>query len=279
MIGAIRTHWVEYLIEAGLLGAFMAAACAAVVLMHHPRSPAARRLACPVRRRAVVGVLMGCTAVGLIHSGPGMRSGAHMNPAVTLTFLVLGKVAPWDAVFYGLSQFAGAWGGVGVARLLFGGALADASVGYAATRPGRWGVRGAWAGEFLISFLMMSMVLWTSNRAGLAPYTGVFAGVLVALFIAVEAPASGMSMNPARTLGSAVWARAYGGLWVYFTAPPLAMLAAAGAYAGLRGEVYCAKMHHPHDGVCVFRCRIAEMPGWEGRPGASGGIQAGDAAR
>lgn len=281
MIEALRTHWVEYLCEAGLLGTFMLAACGAVVGLHHPGSWAARRVTRPAVRRAAVGVLMGCTAVGLIYSGPGTRSGAHLNPGVTLTFLVLGKVAPWDAVFYAAAQFLGALGGVGVARLVFGRVLAHASVGYAATRPGRHGAWAAWGGEFVIAFLMMSMVLWTSNRADLAPYTGLFAGVLVAAFIAVEAPISGMSMNPARTLGSAAWARAYGGLWVYFTAPPLAMLAAAGAYVGARGvsEVYCAKLHHPHGGACVFRCRIAEMPGWDGRPGAAGGIQAGDAAR
>ena len=50
---------------------------------------------------------MGLTAVGIISSPWGQRSGAHMNPAVTLTFLSLGKIAAWDALFYVLAQFAG----------------------------------------------------------------------------------------------------------------------------------------------------------------------------
>jgi len=64
-------------------------------------------------------------------------------------------------------------------------------------------------------------------------------------------------MNPARTLGSAVHAAQWTALWVYFTAPPLGMLAAAEAYLRLPGarEVWCAKLHHDNDKRCIFRCQ------------------------
>ena len=89
----------------------------------------------------------------------------------------------------------------------------------------------------------------------LAPYTGCFAGVLVACFVFFESPLSGFGMNPARTLASTIPAGCYQGLWIYLLAPPLAMLAAAEAYTGLRGAeaILCAKLHHHHVD-CHFVC-------------------------
>ena len=263
MLDALRTHWPEYLIEGALLGIFMIAACVVVVLVQHPKSPVGRSFGHANRRRLVIGVLMGLTAIALIYSPWGQRSGAHMNPGATLTFLVLGKVQFWDACFYIVAQFLGGILGVWVATKALGGLIAHETINYAATLPGRHGLRGAWLAEFAISFGMMSMVLWSTNHAETAPFTGIFAGVLVAAFIAIEAPISGMSMNPARTLASAIHARAFRGLWIYFTAPPLAMLCAAGLYVAIAGRdcVYCAKMQHPGQGPCMFNCRIEQMPG------------------
>src|SRR5436309_1810804 len=89
--------------------------------------------------------------------------------------------------------------------------------------------------EYLIEaaglcFFMMSVVLITSNTTRLNHFTGLFAAILVAAYIGFENPFSGMSMNPARTFGSAVSAHLWTALWVYFTARPLGMLLAAEAY-------------------------------------------------
>jgi len=278
MVDSLLNHWPEYLIEAGLLGTFMVAACFAVVIIEHPRSTIAQRISHPHVRRVIIGVLMGLTAVALIYSPFGQRSGAHMNPATTLTFLVLGRVKPWDAVFYIIFQFLGALAGVRLAELILGRHVKHEAVNYAVTVPGRRGIPAAWLAEFIIAFGMMLTVLHSTNHASSAPYTGVFAGLLVAVYIAVEAPLSGMSMNPARTLGSAIPARTYRGLWVYFTAPPLAMLTAAAVYAALFGidTVYCAKLNHNHDGPCIFNCRLDEMPGRGATPAEPPGIQHGD---
>lgn len=263
MVDAIRSHWPEYLIEAGLLGTFMVAACFAVTVIQHPRSTIALRIRHPGLRRVIIGMLMGLTAIALIYSPIGQRSGAHMNPGTTLAFLALGKVQPWDAMFYGLFQFMGALAGVRVAEGVLGRRVKHEAVNYAATVPGGRGIAAAWVAEFVIALGMMFMVLVSANHAVSAPYTGVFAGVLVAVYIAIEAPISGMSMNPARTLGSAIPARLYRGIWIYFTAPPLAMLTAAALYTGVVGdEVYCAKMSHGGDQRCIFNCRIDRMAGW-----------------
>src|SRR5262249_59931874 len=93
----------------------MVSACLVTVAVQHPASPVRGVVTSSLLRRAVIGMAMGLTAVGLIYSPWGQRSGAHLNPAVTLTFWRLGKVAAWDAVFYVLAQFAGSLAGVLVA--------------------------------------------------------------------------------------------------------------------------------------------------------------------
>jgi aquaporin Z len=105
---ALRGHWPEYLMEAAGLGLFMISACLFGTLLGHPGSPAVRALPDPFFRRVLMGLAMGLTAACLIYSPWGQRSGAHFNPATTLTFWRLGKVASADAGFYALAQALGA---------------------------------------------------------------------------------------------------------------------------------------------------------------------------
>ena len=79
-------------------------------------------------------------------------------------------------------------------------------------------------------------------------------------YISLESPLSGMSMNPARSFGSAVAARLWTGLWIYFTAPPLGMLLAAQIYLAVKGAhaVICAKLDHDNHKRCIFRCGYAK---------------------
>src|SRR5215467_4160317 len=104
---AATKHWPEYLIEAACLGLFMVSACSFTVLLEHPASAIRQRLSSALVRRLLGGIAMGVTAVALIYSPWGKQSGAHLNPSVTLTFLRLGKVEPWDAGFYVVAQFIG----------------------------------------------------------------------------------------------------------------------------------------------------------------------------
>ena len=240
--------------EAALLGGFMVSACLFAVLLFHPAGFVAHVVPDPLARRVLMGLAMGSTAIALTYSPWGQQSGAHYNPALTLTFARLGKVAPWDAAAYVAAQFAGAVLGVMAARLVLREMLGDAQVHYAVTRPGSAGVLAAFGAEALISFLLMTVVLTASNHARAARYTGVFAGLLVATFIIVESPVSGMSMNPARTVGSGFWARDWTALWIYFTAPPLGMLLAAERYLRRHGRagIFCAKLYHQNSRRCIF---------------------------
>ncbi|MGH8608201.1 MAG: FAD-dependent oxidoreductase, partial [Gammaproteobacteria bacterium] len=124
-------------------------------------------------------------------------------------------------------------------------------------------VGAAFIAELVISFGLMWLVLTTTNIRRLNRYTGLFAGLLVATFIALEAPVSGMSMNPARTFGSALPAHAWTGLWIYFSAPPLGMLLAAELYLRTKGSasILCCKLHHENNERCIFRCRYPHAMG------------------
>lgn len=258
---ALHEHWPEYLIEAALLAIFMIAATVYTVALEHPSSPLRAALPSALARRAVMGLWIGATAVALIRSPWGKRSGAHFNPSTTLTFLRLGKIAPWDALFYVAFQFAGAVAGMGVARLALGAAVAHPSVAYIATLPGAHGVLGAFAGELAIAFVLMGTVLVVSNLPRFDHLTPWVVGALVGTYILLEAPLSGMSLNPARSFAPALVGELWPALWIYFTAPPLGMLLAAELYLAVRGAraVHCAKLDHRNAHRCIFRCRFDEL--------------------
>jgi len=260
-VAASQQHWPEYLMEAGELGCFMLSACVFTVLLEHPASPVRIDLPDDTLRRVLTGIAMGLTAIAIFHSPWGKRSGAHLNPSVTLTFFSLGKIEARDAFFYILAQFAGGIAGVGAASLVLGAALGHPAVNYAATMPGPTGPWIAFGAEFAISFLMITTVLTFSNSKRLTRWTPVIAGTLVATYISIEAPLSGMSMNPARTLGSSVWAANFQALWVYFTAPVLGMLLAGRVYVSRWGahRVFCAKLHHHNEQRCIFRCNYGAL--------------------
>ena len=259
-IDAFWRHWPEYLMEAFGLGLFMVSACSVGVVLEHPSSPVRLMIQDATPRRVLFGAAMGATAILNIYSPWGKRSGAHLNPATTLTFWRLGKVETWDAVFYSLSQFAGGIAGVLTSQFLFGSLIAHPKVNYVATVPGPSGEAVAFAAEVIITFILISVVLRVSNTANLARFTGLLVGALVMTYISIEAPLSGMSMNPARTLGSAAPAGVWTALWIYFTAPPIGMLLAAEVYLRLKGErVFCAKLHHHNTKRCIFRCNFGEL--------------------
>ena len=263
MFHALKNHWPEYLMEGAELGLFMISACVFTVVLFHPVSPITQDIQSGILRRLLMGIAMGSTASAIIFSPLGKRSGAHFNPAVTLTFLRLGKVKTFDAIFFILFQFAGGIAGVLLASLLLGNLLAHQSVNYAATVPGRGGPLHAFVAEVVITFLLMSVVLTISNRTRLSRWTGLFAGALVAIYITLESPISGMSMNPARTFSSASVGNIWTSLWIYFTAPPIGMLLAAEAYQRLKTnrQVACAKLHHHNNRRCIFNCNFPGVNG------------------
>ena len=259
---AWQRHWPHYVAEAAGIGFFVACAGLLTVLLEHPASPLAAVVpASKLLRRAWLGAGMVLVVAAIVYSPWGKRSGAHINPAVTLAFWQLGKVRAADAVWYVLAQFTGA---VVVALLLL---LAlgpqwygHPSVEYTVTQPdpalGGWPV--ALGAEFGISFVMMMVLLVALHSAKLKAWAGWLLGLLLALYITFEAPLSGMSLNPARSLGTAVAAGNYSGLWLYFLAPPLAMWLAT---------VVFRRFYHGEDLECAILAGCAPTPSSPHSPG------------
>jgi len=251
---SLRLHWPEYLMEAGEMSLFMFSTCSFATLLQHPASPVRHFVISGIVRRALMGLAIGATIVALIMSPWGKQSGGHINPAMTFAFYRLGKICHWDALFYAVAQFSGATSGVAVATFLLRGAPGDGTVRYAVTAPGVYGAAVAFAAELAISFILMITVLLVTNHERLARYTPYFVGSLYAVNITFETPLSGMSMNPARTFGPAVYGGYWHTLWIYFIAPTVGMLAAAETFLRIRRGVapHCAKLHHANDERCIF---------------------------
>src|SRR5581483_9205690 len=253
-VASLRLHWPEYLMEAGLLGAFMVSACVFGIIYGYPGSPVRQAIPSPFVRGMLGGISMGATALCIFYSPWGKQSGAHINPSVTLTFLRLGKIRIWDAIFYIAAQSLGAVCGVMIVAEFFRQAVSHPSVRYVATTPGPRGPLLAFLAEVMMASGIMTVVLHVSNDPRISRYTGACASVLVATYITFEAPISGMSMNPARSFGSAFPSGIWTYFWIYLTAPLLGMLTASQLYLWQKGyvSVKCAKLHHDNEKRCIF---------------------------
>lgn len=261
-LSSLRAGWRIYAMDGALLGMFMMSACSFATLLEHPSSPVRQAIESPLTRRAMAGCAMALTAICLTYSSWGRRCGPHMNPGMTIGFLRLGRIGAWDAIYLIASQFIGATLGVALMWLIVRMLVRHPAVNYAATLPGT-SLVAAWFAEFCIAFVMMSTVMAVNKRPKLAPFTGCIAAALVATYITLEAPLSGMSLNPARTFGSAVFARTLSTFWLYSTAPVLGMLAGIELHRGLTTEhqKLCGKLTHSRAVACFMRCDCLEPKG------------------
>jgi aquaporin Z len=147
-------------------------------------------------------------------------------------------------------QIAGALTGAALVLAIWRGWATNVSVG--ATVPkdgGAWAAAGA---EVAVTFLLVSLILNFVDRPRLMPFTAAAAGALVAFFVFVEAPVSGTSLNPARTLGPAVVGGTFTDLWIYFLGPPVGALLAVVVYRHRRSGVACGKLFHTEAVECRF---------------------------
>lgn len=237
MIETFKRHWREYLMEAAGLAGFVVGASLLTVFLEHPDFSVMRSALgeYPALRRVPLGIVLGAYIAGVVYLF-GKSSGAHINPAVTWAFYRLGKINFSDAAFYTLAQFAGAIAAAQMMKLALGGFYSDAPIHFVVTEPAKWDASGgaAFAAEFFISFVLMFACLVAANSRRLEKFVAPLTGGLIALYLIVETPYSGMSLNPARSFGSALAADEWRYLWIYFVAPPLAMLLAAEIFLRLK---------------------------------------------
>jgi len=258
---AASAHWKEYLMEGTELGALMLATCLVGTLIYNDESFFKSLALSAVSKSTMMGIAIALTTFMIIRSPLGRRSGAHLNPSITLTYFWLGRVHRWDAAWYVVAHFAGAVAGVLIARQILGLRLSASSVRYMVTVPGEHGSAITFVGEFLLSAFLMATILYSSNHRLLVRFTPVLVAILTILFFVLSPSRSGFSVNPARSFSSALFAWIWKGVWIYFSAPLLGMLAAARIYIKTVGlnRVYCAKVFHDMKSPCPFRCQFEHV--------------------
>lgn len=159
----------------------------------------------------------------------GSVSGAHINPAVTLGLWSVGRFPTRDVLPYVAAQCAGAVAASWTMRGILGPVG-----GMGATIPAI-SVGGAFAVEFLLSFVLMTVVMAVATDERVAPGSGgLAAGLTVGFCAMVGGPMTGASMNPARSLGPALAGGPWDAHWLYWVAPITAMLVAARVYDWMR---------------------------------------------
>jgi aquaporin Z len=231
----------------------LAAGLSIVIWASAPASPLVHAMRDAAARRALTGALFGTVGASIAISPLGRESGAHLNPVVTLAFWAERRIRTSTLLAYVAAQAAG--GIVGSSVLLAWGRLGR-SVRYGATTPGHAGSLAALGGEAAATFALIALLFGVLGSPRLRHGAPLLFPPLYAVLVLVEAPLSGTSTNPARSLGPAVVSETWTGFWVYL-AGPLVGTAVALAIRRLpvirRLAVEVAKVHHlAHDPYRLF---------------------------
>ncbi len=252
----------------------VAIGCSVVIADFGAGSPVPNWIPDPGLRRLVTGFLFGTTGALIAVSWVGKESGAHINPAVTLAFRLRGKMGGGHALGYILAQLAG--GLAGAAPLLLWGRIGQ-GVDFAATLPGPGiGSVTALAGEAGATFALVALLFVFLGHRRVRAYTPLLFPILYAVLVYLEAPISGTSTNPARSLGPAVVSGVWRDAWVYAAGPLVGALLAVAIQRATplrKLEFEVAKLYHfeldPH-GVFKRSRRIPDArdsgPTPAGRP-------------
>jgi aquaporin Z len=251
MLHALRHHWPEYLAEAAGLAAMMFVLALIVSAAEVPLIPVLGELP-PLVRHGVEALAAAVTVTAMVYSPWGRQSGAHFNPALTVAFTLMGRMRVWDAVFYILAQVAGGLAGLLLGSALLGDVVSRPPVQWLTIVPGSAGEGVAFLAEFSGAFVLMSVLLLVGGVKRIAALTGLAVGCLVFAFLAVAEPVSGFSLNPARSLATALPSGIWTAWWIYLLAPPLGMAVAAFVNREAHlPSLRCAKLLHDRGVRCI----------------------------
>lgn len=215
--------------EAASLAGFVIGAGLLAIFLEHPDLPVMHSFFKDhaLLRRVPMGIIMGIYIFSITKFF-GKKSGAHINPAVTWSFYRLRKITFTNAVMYTIFQFAGAIAGAQLVKHFTRGLFSHPLLDFGVAKPKpQYSSMTAFIAEFIISFILMLVILFAASSKRFQKYVALVSGVLIALYIIFEMPLSGMSLNPARSFSGALAANEWDHLWIYFIAPPLAMVIAA----------------------------------------------------
>jgi aquaporin Z len=213
-----------------------------VILMFGTGSPMAVLLPSEALRRAITGFLFGTTGACIALSPVGRSSGAHINPIVTLAFLLFGKLKGRTALVYVGGQLLG--GVLGALPLLVWGDMGR-SVAFGATLPGEgFSTMEVLLGEVGTTFAMISFLTIFLGFRKLRPFTPGLFPPLYSLMVWAEAPISGTSTNPARSLGPALVSGMWQGWWIFWLGPAIGTILACLACSYLARRITVAKVYY-----------------------------------
>jgi aquaporin Z len=235
-------HWRPFLSELIGTALLVLVGLSLVIMMFGTGSPMARLIPSEGLRRLITGFLFGTTGAAIALSKVGEVSGAHINPAVTLTFRLMGKLDFWTTLGYIVAQLIGAV--LGSLPLLLWGTMGQ-SVAFGSTLPGPgFSLSTALLGEVITTFAMVSLLAVFLGFRIIRPFTPAIFPPLYAFMVWIESPISGTSTNPARSLGPAVVSGQWDGWWIYWVGPVAGALLAALACSLLAKRIEVAKLYH-----------------------------------
>jgi aquaporin Z len=213
-----------------------------VIFMFGSGSPMAELIPNVKVRQSLTGFLFGSVGLLITLSPVGKISGAHINPAVTMVFWLFRKIEGRIAITYILSQLTGAI--VGCTPLLLWGAMGR-SVYFGGTSPGAlYTVPEALIGEILTTFTLVIMLILFISFRQIRKFTPFMVPILYAIMVPLEADISGISTNPARSLGPAIISGEWTAWWIYWVGPFTGAFLASLAGSLLAKRITIAKLYH-----------------------------------
>jgi len=261
-------HWTEWLCEAAGTAILLFGGLSGLFLDFAPGSPVASVLSGQSWRLLLTGLILAATGLLVTASPLGRRSGAHLNPSVTLAFWCRGHVHPHDLVGYVMAQVVGAVAGTQLARWCWGTRATALDLGV--TRPGHGiGAPAAAVIEALLTFVLLIAILFAVSSPRAARWTPAVAWGTVALLVWQAGALTGASLNPARSLAPALLAPDTAGLWIYLAGPVAGSLLAAAVITVLPGiETRTAKLLHDprYPSTLAATLPVAPSPGRKRRP-------------
>lgn len=237
-------HWGEWACEFAGTAILLLGGLSAIGLDFGSGSPVASAVPDHSVRLLLTGLLFAGTGSLVTISPLGRRSGAHLNPAVSLAFWRRGHMHPHDLAGYVVAQVAGAFAGTALVAWWWGPMAGTVSLGV--TQPGDGvGAAGAGAIEAFMTLLLVLGILTMVSSARTAPYTPLFVWILVTVLVWQGARWTGTSLNPARSLAPAAIAPEFQNFWPYLVGPLLGSLVAVEIFRFIPGlETRTAKLFH-----------------------------------
>ena len=193
----------------------------------------------------VVGVLgiaiaFGLALIGMAY-GIGPVSGCHINPAVSLGALLAGRMSSGDFIQYVIAQCLGAIAGAAVLYMIASGKLSGFDIakqglgqnGWGPTYLGGYGLGAAFIFEVVATFLFVVVILGSTGAGAPSAMAGLAIGLTLTVIHIVGIQVTGVSVNPARSLGPALFAggSALSQLWLFIVAPAIGAAAAGLLFA------------------------------------------------